>query len=231
MINPKHSYNQSADNTTMPWEQKNSWHVNTFLCFVKTNHTFRWSQKIVGNEHICNMLIKIHETVQWITKTKLSILLYRRSVNPMGCLQYPEQTTSTPSRSGTKQITEGRCNQPATAAYPNNVNYIREYGDPLKRSFIPWTPLTWPLKWPVLFCGWKNHFSCPPWLDQMRTESNLFTFYMSICGKLGATCHNTSTKIQRNIKCRVTYFDAKYLLLPLVYTWHIAADGTYQTST
>ena len=27
------------------------------------------------------------------------------------------------------------------------------------------------------------------------------------------------------------HFDAKYLLLTLVYTWHIVADVTYQTST
>jgi len=48
----------------------------------------------------------------------------------MEYLQYPEQTTFILSRSGTKQITEGKCSQPARAAYPYNINYKREYGDP-----------------------------------------------------------------------------------------------------
>jgi hypothetical protein len=36
MIQPKHSYNLSADNMTMSWFQtKSLWHLNTFLCFLK----------------------------------------------------------------------------------------------------------------------------------------------------------------------------------------------------
>jgi len=54
----------------------------------------------------------------------------------MEYLQYPEQTASMLSTSGTKQIKEGKCSQPATAAYCNNRNYKREDGDALHRSFI-----------------------------------------------------------------------------------------------
>ena len=68
---------------------------------------------------------------------KLGILLYRRNVKTMECLQYPQQTTTIISQSGKEQITEGKCNQPVKAAYPNNVNYKKEYADPLNRSFIP----------------------------------------------------------------------------------------------
>jgi hypothetical protein len=68
---------------------------------------------------------------------KLSILLYRRIVKTRECLQHPEQTAPILSRSGTKQITEGKCSQPARAAYCYNINYKRDYGDPLNRSFIP----------------------------------------------------------------------------------------------
>jgi len=74
--------------------------------------------------------------VQLITKTKLGVLLYRRNVKIREFLQYPEQTASMLSTSGTKQIKEGKCSQPATAAYPNNRNYKREDGDALHRSFI-----------------------------------------------------------------------------------------------
>ena len=77
---------------------------------------------------------------------KLGILPYRRNVKTTECLQYPEQTTSILSTSGTEQITEDKYNQPVKAAYPNNVNYKREYGDRLNRSFIPRTLLTWHLK-------------------------------------------------------------------------------------
>jgi len=49
---------------------------------------------------------------------KLSVLLYRRNVKSREYLQYPEQTASILSTSGTKQIKEGKCSQPARAAYP-----------------------------------------------------------------------------------------------------------------
>jgi len=74
--------------------------------------------------------------VQLITKKKFGILLYRRNLKIMECLQYPEQIASILSTSGTKQIKEGKCSQPGTAAYTNNRNYKREDGDPLHRSFI-----------------------------------------------------------------------------------------------
>jgi len=67
---------------------------------------------------------------------KLGILLYRRNVKIRKCLQYREQTAFILSRSGTRQITEERCSQPARAAYCNNRNYKREDGEPLHRSLI-----------------------------------------------------------------------------------------------
>jgi hypothetical protein len=60
---------------------------------------------------------------------KLGNLLYRRNVETMERLQYPEKTTSI-LRSGTEQITEGKCNQPARAAYPYNVNYKKNMVTP-----------------------------------------------------------------------------------------------------
>ena len=134
MINPKHSY-MSADNTTMWVQTKSRWHVNTFL-FFKMNHTFRFSQKMMGNRAHLQCVHKDNETVRWITKTKLGIFFYRRNAKTVECLQYPEQTTSILSRSGTKEIAEGNCSQPARAAYPSNINYKRECGDPLNMSFV-----------------------------------------------------------------------------------------------
>jgi len=47
---------------------------------------------------------------------KIGILLYRRNVKIRECLGYPEQTASILGTTGTKQIKEGKCIQPATAA-------------------------------------------------------------------------------------------------------------------
>jgi len=69
-------------------------------------------------------------------KTKLKILHHRRNVKIRECLQYPEQTASILSRSGTKHIKEAKYVQPPRAAYPNNRNDKSEGGDPLHRSFI-----------------------------------------------------------------------------------------------
>jgi hypothetical protein len=81
-------------------------------------------------------IYKYNQTVHLITKTKLSILLYRRNIKISECLQYGEQTASILSRTGTKHNKEGKCSQPATAVYPKNRNYKSKGGDPLHRSFI-----------------------------------------------------------------------------------------------
>jgi len=108
--------------------------------------------------------------VQSITKTKLGILLYRRNVKIRECLQYPEQTASILSRSGTKHIKEGKCSQPARAAYPNNRNDKSEDGDPLHRSFITWWLPTSPLQQSLKLYDW---ITIPPALHVLiRLEKN-----------------------------------------------------------
>jgi len=78
----------------------------------------------------------------------------------------------------------------------------------------------------------NHHSTCPPLPDQVTGESNLFTLHTSISGKLGTTCHNTCTKLERIIKkLGDKHFDTKYIQLTLVYTWHTVADDTHQTST
>jgi len=90
---------------------------------------------MVGKQNTSAMCTqKYNKTEQLVTKTKLCILHYRRNVKIRECLQYPEQTDSTLSTSGTKDIKEGKSSQPATAVYPNNINYKREDGNPLHSS-------------------------------------------------------------------------------------------------